>query len=65
MCRMPVKTIAVISGVIQDLTTITGRLPDYGEWPVGHQGCGTVWMQSVSSSYRVSRLLIRSNCLGR
>ena len=31
MCRKPVQTIAVIGGVIQDLTTITDRLPDDSE----------------------------------
>ena len=58
MCRMPVKTIAVMGGVTQDLTTITDRLPDDGETVIASSFTkqpGGKGANSAVATYRLTR----------
>lgn len=58
MCRMPIETIAVLGGVMQDLTTITDWLPDVGETVIASSFTkqpGGKGANSAVATYRLTR----------
>ena len=58
MSRMPVKTIAVLGGVVQDLTTIIDQIPDDGETVIAYSFTkqpGGKGSSSAVAMYRLTR----------
>ena len=58
MSRMPLKTIAVLGGVVQDLTTMTDRIPDDGETVIASSFTkqpGGKGSNSAVATYRLTR----------
>ena len=55
---MPVRTISVLGGVVQDLTTVTDRLPDDGETVIASEftmQAGGKGSNSAVATYRLTR----------